>query len=498
MSIIELAEVGFSYHHACDDHLAVNALEGVSFTLAPGSATLITGSSGSGKSTVLRLLNGLVPHLTGGELTGHVRVADRETRQTPLHELGRVTGTVFQNPRTQFFTATTLEELAFALENAGLPENDIEQRVAVAASRAGITHLLGRALAELSGGELQRIACACVLATDATILLLDEPTSNLSAEAIQSLRELLIELKASGITLVIAEHRLYFLAGVVDTVIRLEHGRLVQTFPAAEFFGMSDQERRAAGLRTLTPPRLERGDEDVDEPSGGVSVHDLRFCYRSGTPVLDIGSLVIPAGRVSALCGPNGAGKTTLARVLTGLSTPDAGQVCLDGVAMSAQQRRAASALVMQDVHRQLFAESVTAEVTLGLPADHGITVSELLSELDLMDLADRHPMSLSGGQKQRLVVAAALASKARILIFDEPTSGVDYRHLQAVARRIRGLAKAGHVVIVISHDPEFLTECADLLIELSPHETGIGNRITVAAMRRKGEICGPKGEICD
>lgn len=488
MSTVETRSAGFAYQAPqAMNQPPVTALHDLSLNLPPGSATLITGASGSGKSTALRLLNGLVPHLTGGELSGEVIVAGRNTRETPLHELGQVTGTVFQNPRTQFFTATTLEELAFALENAGTPAPEIEARVVAAARKAGISHLLHRALTELSGGELQLIACACVLATDAGILLLDEPTSNLSPDAIDGLRRLLFDLKASGLTLVIAEHRLHFLNGLVDTVVHLDHGRLVSVAPAAEFFAMTDADRRAAGLRTLAPPRLARADVALPDPVGGLAVRGLKFSYQAGRPVLDIASLTFPAGSVSALCGPNGAGKTTLARVLTGLAAQGAGEILLDGHATSQKQRQTASALVMQDVHRQLFGESVAAEVTLGLPPGARVEVPALLEELGLLDLADRHPMSLSGGQKQRLVVAAALASGARVYVFDEPTSGVDYRHLQAVSARIRSLAAAGHVVIVISHDPEFLAECADLIITISPYETGVGNRIDMAAVRREG-----------
>ena len=488
MSTVETRSAGFAYQAPqAMNQPPVTALHDLSLSLPPGSATLITGASGSGKSTALRLLNGLVPHLTGGELSGEVIVAGRNTRETPLHELGQVTGTVFQNPRTQFFTATTLEELAFALENAGTPAPEIEARVVAAARKAGISHLLHRALAELSGGELQLIACACVLATDAGILLLDEPTSNLSPDAIDGLRRLLFDLKASGLTLVIAEHRLHFLNGLVDTVVHLDNGRLVSATPADEFFAMSDADRRAAGLRTLVPPTLARADVALPDPAPGLAVRGMQFSYQAGRPVLDIASLTFPAGSVSALCGPNGAGKTTLARVLTGLAAQDAGEILLDGHASSQKQRQSASALVMQDVHRQLFGESVAAEVTLGLPPGARVEVPALLEDLGLLEVADRHPMSLSGGQKQRLVVAAALASGARVYVFDEPTSGVDYRHLQAVSARIRSLAAAGHVVIVISHDPEFLAECSDLIITISPYETGVGNRIDMAAVRREG-----------
>ena len=208
-----------------------------------------------------------------------------------------------------------------------------------------------------------------------------------------------------------------------------------------------------------TPPRS----PDAWTAGGpGLKVKDLRFSYRGGPAVLDIDELDFPAGRISALVGPNGAGKTTLARVVCGLESADT--VLLDGKKLGAAARRAASYIVMQDVSRQLFAESVEQEVGLGLGE---VDAAVLLEAVGLAGLEERHPQSLSGGQRQRLVIASALARRPRVCVFDEPTSGVGREHLLAIAGLMRQMANDGVVVIVITHDDELVEACADRVVAL-------------------------------
>lgn len=174
----------------------------------------------------------------------------------------------------------------------------------------------------------------------------------------------------------------------------------------------------------------------------------------------------LPAGKITALTGVNGAGKTTLARLLCGLLKPQSGTIYLDGKPRSSRALSSLSSIVMQDVHRQLFADSVIKEVTLG--TDNEVGAENLLEQLGLLSSKHCHPLSLSGGQKQRLVIAAALATGRRLVIFDEPTSGVDYRQLQAISSLFRQLANRGHIVVVITHDKELLASCADRILELN------------------------------
>lgn len=442
-----------------------SVLHGIGLDIEPGTVTLICGASGSGKSSVLRLINGLIPHFHTVEGTGTVTVDGHNVAETEVHQMGTLTATVFQNPRTQFFTTDVDSELAFAGENYQLPPDTIRARSAEALEYVGISDLAGRNLWGLSGGQLQKVACAQAYAQDTPILLFDEPTSNLDPESIEDFTALLRRLKEQGKTLVIAEHRVYFLAGIVDRVILVEDGRIAQEFTGEEFFQLNDARRRDLGLRCLSAPELTVPEQ---EPGDVPGLHiDSAVVSFQGKRVLDISGVVFPAGQVTGLVGPNGAGKTTLARVLCGLQKMDRGtpkngirlvRAAEDGASISEPMKKGTAFLVMQDVHRQLFAETVAQEAD----AQH-------LEQLGLGKLADRHPMSLSGGQKQRLVIATALSMNTHVLILDEPTSGVDYRHLVDISEQLKKLAARGVVVIVISHDHEFLNHCADRIVHLNP-----------------------------
>ena len=466
-------------------------LDGVDLDVAPGSLTLVCGASGSGKSTILRLLNGLIPHFHDGELAGRVLVGDEEVCDTPIERSGLRTATVFQNPASQFFTTTVADELAFAPQNYQVPAPEIRRRRNEALETLGITDLTDRELRGLSGGQTQKVACAQALAQQTPVILLDEPTSNLDPRAIDDVRAAIERLKQAGRTLVVAEHRIYFLRGLVDEAVIMGRGRVLHRMGGEELWRIEDERRRRLGLRTLERPRLATSPEPVaartghagstaddvvssgvehpsraaggalwaepNETSGGPQEGGLRIenlkVERGGRLILDIPELFFPAGAITGVMGANGIGKTTLARAVCGLQRARRGvRISLDGKELATGQ----AFLVMQDVHRQLFAESVSQEA--GLPQ---------LKRLDLVDLADRHPLSLSGGQKQRLVIATAIDQDARVLILDEPTSGVDHRHLVAIAAELRDLAREGRVVIVISHDIEFLNECTDHVIEI-------------------------------
>ena len=465
-------------------------LDDIDLDIAPGSLTLVCGASGSGKSTMLRLLNGLIPHFHDGKLTGRVLIDDEEVPSVPIERSGLRTATVFQNPASQFFTTTVSDELAFAPQNYQVPAQEIRRRRADALEELGITDLAGRDLRGLSGGQTQKVACAQALAQQTPVILLDEPTSNLDPSAIDDVRATIERLKTAGRTLVVAEHRIYFLRGLVDEAVIMGQGRVLHRMTGEELWRIGQAQRKELGLRTLERPRLAASpipvaalaghadgaaDDAVsgverpsratggtlraepDEVPGEPRKEDLRIenlkVERGGRLILDIPELTFPAGAITGVIGANGIGKTTLARAVCGLQRTRRGaRVSCDGKELAAGQ----AFLVMQDVHRQLFAESVSQEASF-----------PQLTRLDLADLADRHPLSLSGGQKQRLVIATAIDQDARVVILDEPTSGVDHRHLVAIAAELRDLAREGRVVIVISHDIEFLNECADYVVEI-------------------------------
>lgn len=230
-------------------------LTDVSLAPAAGSLTLVCGASGSGKSTLVRLVNGLVPHFHHGRRDGEVLVEGREVADTPIEQMGRVTATVFQDPATQFFTTTVADELAFAPQNYQVPAQEIRRRRLRAVEELGIEDLLGRDLKGLSGGQLQKVACAQALVQDTPVVLLDEPTSNLDPRAIEDVRAAVARLRELGRTVVVAEHRVYFLEGLADEVVLMQDGRVARRMSGADFYAMGE-ERRSLGLRTLERPEL--------------------------------------------------------------------------------------------------------------------------------------------------------------------------------------------------------------------------------------------------
>ena len=486
--MIDVASLSFSYVSELTGD-RVEALKDVDLSADAGSLTLVCGASGCGKSTLMKALTGLVPQMTPGELDGVVRINGRNLADVALTDVGHLCSSVFQNPRTQFFCDTVAEELAFCGENYGRERATLRQQSERAAKLMGISHLLERKLATLSGGQLQKVALACALASGAPVLLADEPTSNLDPAAISEVRAALKVLKEQGLTIVVVEHRLHFLRGLADQVLLMESGRVTRRWNGAEFFSMGQAQRRSLGLRTLVDPgppetwvgqvqagRQEKqvGRQENREATPSqvrLSCRGLSFAY-GASPVFEGLDADFPAGQITCIAGANGVGKTTLVRVLCGLAAPSSGSISLDGVPASRKTRRSACALVMQDTGRQLFSDTLAGELTIGASHASGQSGEQLLADFDLANLGERHPLSLSGGQKQRLVIAAARATGRPIVILDEPTSGVDARHLDSIAATLRRIADEGAAVVVVTHDGEFAAACADRLITLTA--TGI------------------------
>ena len=486
--MIDVASLSFSYVSELTGD-RVKALKDVDLSADVGSLTLVCGASGCGKSTLMKALTGLVPQMTPGELDGVVRINGRNLADVALTDVGHLCSSVFQNPRTQFFCDTVAEELAFCGENYGRERATLRQQSERAAKLMGISHLMERKLTTLSGGQLQKVALACALASGAPVLLADEPTSNLDPAAISEVRAALKVLKEQGLTIVVVEHRLHFLRGLADQVLLMEGGRVTRRWSGAEFFSMGQAQRRSLGLRTLVDPGppetwVGQGQAGCREKQAGrqenreatpsqarLSCRGLSFAYGT-SPVFEGLDADFPAGQITCIAGANGVGKTTLVRVLCGLAAPSSGSISLDGVPASRKTRRSACALVMQDTGRQLFSDTLAGELTIGASHASGQSGEQLLADFDLANLGERHPLSLSGGQKQRLVIAAARATGRPIVILDEPTSGVDARHLDSITATLRRIADEGAAVVVVTHDGEFAAACADRLITLTA--TGI------------------------
>lgn len=444
--MISFEDISFTFANSQEPSLVIDHLR-----VAEGECLVLCGRSGSGKTTVTRLLNGLIPEFYRGELTGKVTVFDQDLTQLTVEALSLTVASVFQNPATQFFHRQVADELVFPCENQGVAQEEILGRLAETSRYFGIEALLEQDLVTASGGERQRIALATSYMQRPRVVVLDEPTANLDAAGIQRVHDHLLQLKAAGITVIIAEHRLDFLADIADRYAYFHQGTLLKTWSRDQWLALTNTERMALGLRGLDlqlcahPPRF--------SSEKGLVLRDLRL--RAGQ--IDLGQLAdlhFPTDNITALVGPNGAGKSTLALLLAGLAKED-GDILLDGVKTTAAERLQKTAFVMQEVRLQLYADSVRKELLLGnQQAEH---FDEIVDKLRLRPLLDRHPMSLSGGEQQRLVIAHALLSDKRLFIFDEPTSGLDYEQMCQFADLLQALKSPDRVIVVITHDIELI-----------------------------------------
>ena len=460
--MISIDNVSFGYGEAQE------TLSQVSAAIAPGECVLLCGASGCGKTTVTKLINGLIPAFTPGcRLEGRVEVDGLDPGMTPMYELARKVGSVFQNPKSQFFNLDTDSELAFGLENEGRPPDEIRKQVADTVDALHLKELQARNIFSLSGGQKQLLAFGSVYAMGPEIFVLDEPTANLDQDAIARLHDQIAGLKRQGRTVVIAEHRLYFLTDLIDRALYLRDRVLERTFTREQFCALTDREREALGLRTLIPAGCTLPAAAPAGAKEGLSVEGLTCAYRKEPPVFQALSFSARPGEVVAITGPNGVGKTTLSRCLCGLIREQAGQIALNGRPLNRKKRQKAAFCVMQDVNHQLFSDSVWGECRMSAPDVPDSTLKGVLDSLHLLPFRERHPMSLSGGQKQRLAVATALLSEKPILIFDEPTSGLDYARMVEVSGVIRSLAQQGRIVLVVTHDQEFLQRACDRVLRL-------------------------------
>ena len=464
MSLIESKNVTFTYQNS-----SAPALQDVTLDIRCGECVLLCGRSGCGKTTFSRLLNGLAPVFYPGSLTGSCTVKDLLAGDAAIEQYVPLVGSVFQNPKTQYFNVDTTAELAFPCENSGMEPAAIRQRLQQVTEQFRLEKLMDRSVFKLSGGEKQRVAFAAACMLGPELLVLDEPTSNLDAGAIAQLHDMIVEMKRAGVTIVLAEHRLAWVQDVVDRYFFFEEGHLAAVWTAAEFAALPEDALQAAGLRArqLTPYR-EKLRAKTSLQCAGEPVLELQgvtLGYSRHAPVSILPDMQFAAGEIVGLMGHNGIGKSTLAKTLCGLMEPLSGRILWDGRAAGAKQRLRKSFLVMQDVNYQLFSDSVREEILLG--AAHPEQADAVMQALGLEALAERHPMSLSGGQKQRVVVAAAMLSDKQLMILDEPTSGLDKGNMEQVGRLLQQLKAQRKTIVVITHDEELAAGWCDRIITL-------------------------------
>ena len=458
--MIKIDHISFSYG---EENENTGGVRDIDLNIEDGQFVVLCGESGCGKTTVTRLINGLIPHYYEGKMTGEVWVNGAKVSEQPLYDTAAVVGSVFQNPRSQFFNVDTTSEITFGCENLGQPEKDIRERLAKTVRDFRLEKLMDRNIFHLSGGEKQKIACAEVSIMEPDVLVMDEPSSNLDAASILDLRKILMFWKSQGKTIIVSEHRLYYLRGLADRFIYLADGQVSHDYSAAEFEQLTEQQRSDMGLRTfalerLLPPVLPQ------QAKTALALRNFHFAYKNEPETLHIMDCEIPTNRIVGIIGNNGAGKSTFSRCFCGLEKR-CGEIVWNGKKYRPKDRLNTCYMVMQEVNHQLFTESVLDEVLISMEEANQKRAEEILSRLDLLDFKDRHPMSLSGGQKQRGAIASVIASKRSILFFDEPTSGLDYRHMKEVANVLRQVRDAGITVYVITHDLELILDCCTDII---------------------------------
>ena len=457
------------------------AIRHVSFELQAGQVLLIAGASGCGKTTLIRCINGLVPRSYKGELTGRVLVHDQDTAGLPMSRVSQMVGTVLQDPERQILGAHVFTEVAFGLENLGVPREEILRRVDETLAYLGMAHLKNRETFYLSGGEKQKVAVAGILAMQPSILLLDEPLASLDPASAEEALLLVRRLADEGRTVVIIEHRVEDVLKIApELALFMVDGEVRYFGPTAGLEARVDYRE----VKLPAPMIVEKARRDPPQPYAPprlaaarngplVEFQDVTFSYEPETPVLRDVNLSIHAGDVIAVLGPNGAGKTTLVKHAIGLLKPKRGQVLLEGKdtrQLSVAQIAHTIGYVFQSPSHMLFAPTVREELAFG-PQNLGFEkeattrqVAEAIDILNLKGLEDYPPLGLSFGQQKRVSIGAILAMRSKILVMDEPTAGQDYKNYTAFMRAILKLPNFA-AILLITHDVDIAVCYANRVI---------------------------------
>jgi len=485
---ISIEDLSFTYRGGFEP-----ALKHIDGHVTAGTSVVVMGHGGSGKSTLSCSLNGLVPGFFRGEYHGRVMVKDQEVARHRVTEMSRLVGLVLQDFEAQLFSTNVELEMAFGPENHCLPRSEIEHRIRRYLTLVGLEKLRHREPATLSGGQKQRLAIGSVLALETEILVMDEPTTDLDPKAREEVLSIAGHLREKGRTLLVIDHEPETAVNA-DLVWLMKDGQIlsqgppseilknisvmescgVKPHPLVELFQSMNWPGRPltvkAAMTLIEKDNLIQRREinffktshDVSNGSPILKAERLRYLYPThSVEALRRIDLSIYEGEFVAILGQNGSGKTTLAKHFNGLLRPTSGQVLVLDKSTTEYRHRELARLVgyvFQNPDHQIFAKTVWEEVGFGLkvlgelPELTGTRVSEALESVGLEGYDDRVPFTLTKGERQQVAVASVLAAQPRVLILDEPTTGLDYRHQRSMMEMLKRLNRAGHTIIIITH----------------------------------------------
>lgn len=488
-------------------------LADVDWRLEEGSFAVVAGRSGSGKSTLLRCLNGLVPHFSGGRFGGAVMVDGYDTRQYGPRALSRSVGFVFQDPDAQFITGRVEDEIAFGMEQLGVPPVTMRKRVEEVLDLVGIAGLRSRTVDELSGGERQRVAVAAALALQPRILVLDEPTSQLDPWGAEDVLMGLVRLNEDlGLTIVLAEHRLERVVGHADRMLVVEQDRAWLDGPPREVMAAAEptmappvvrlgrvrgweplpltiKEGRAAVRTDSATPRSPGADRPRPAVPPVVETAGVALTYGRRTVLRDL-DLDVRPGEIVALMGRNGSGKTTLLRAMMGLHPIERGTIRVGGLDVAQTEPATLGGFVgflPQRATSLLFHDTVETELAFTLK-QRGASWPDaewIVDALSLGPFLARNPRDLSAGEQERVALAAVLVGRPSILLLDEPTRGMDYAQKERLSSMLTHLREQGVAIVLATHDVELVAALAtrvvllgdgEIVAEGSPRETLSGS----------------------
>ena len=438
--MLEFKDVSFTYKNSNN-----KVLDRVNFKINKGECILLTGVSGSGKSTLIHLMNGLIPTLYEGQLEGEILFKNKYLKDIESYDISKNIGYVSQDPRGHFFTTNTTSELVFSMENYGIPLNEMKKKYSELVNLLELEKLVDKNIIYISSGERQKIAIGCSLSLEPEIIILDEPSSNLDFHMTKKLKQLIEKLKTKGYTIIIAEHRMYYIQDLIDRVFVINNGKVIEKT-------ISDlKSNNELPLRSLDIFNLEL--ENISCKNKELLMEINNITYKN---ILTNITTTVYKGDVIGLIGKNGVGKTTLLRLLSNIMKPNKGKIVGKVVPF----------LVMQDMDYQFFTESVESEMKFGSADNDLEKINSLLMKLGLTEFKDKIPFELSGGQKQRLLIAISALANVNLLMFDEPTSGLDYVNMTKVSSILKDLSK-NSALIVATHDIEFLYKTCNRVVYL-------------------------------